>query len=118
MKHQKVFNTKDEYGIGCMVLGQNLLWDVGTVGEKVKEGDVIARLEQCVARKCSFDEHHQDQLLLYMALPEGTSELLVGEELSLHTQSLLYIIQKFLPAVAVSHEEGIMRVTGIGYKVK
>jgi hypothetical protein len=21
VKHQKVFNTKDEYGIGCMVLG-------------------------------------------------------------------------------------------------
>lgn len=32
VKHQKVFNTKDEYGIGCLVLGQNLVWDVGTVG--------------------------------------------------------------------------------------
>lgn len=61
-----------------MVIGENLLWDVGTVGEKVKEGDIINRLEHYVAKKCSFDEHHQDQLLLYMALAEGTSELFIG----------------------------------------
>jgi len=24
---------KDQYGIGCMVLGDGLIWDVGTVGE-------------------------------------------------------------------------------------
>jgi hypothetical protein len=35
VKTQKVFCTKDEYGIGCLILGDNLVWDVGTVGEKV-----------------------------------------------------------------------------------
>jgi hypothetical protein len=34
IKAEKVFNTKDEYGIGCVILGNKLLWDVGTVGEK------------------------------------------------------------------------------------
>jgi hypothetical protein len=32
IKAEKVFNTKDDYGIGCMVLGRNLVWDIGTVG--------------------------------------------------------------------------------------
>ena len=32
VKAEKVFNTKDDYGIGCLVLGKNLVWDVGTVG--------------------------------------------------------------------------------------
>ena len=52
---------------------------MGTVGEKVKEDDIISRLEHYVKKKASLDEHHQDQLLLYMALANGVSELLVGE---------------------------------------
>jgi RNA 3'-terminal phosphate cyclase len=50
-----------------------------------------------------LDEHHQDQLLLYAALANGTTKLLVGEELSLHTQSLIYVINKFLPEVEITH---------------
>jgi RNA 3'-terminal phosphate cyclase (ATP) len=103
VKHQKVFNTKDEYGIGCIVTGENLVWDVGTVGEKVKEADILERLEHYAEKKVCLDEHHQDQLLLNMGLAHGTSELLVGEELSLHTQSLIYILQKFIPELEVTH---------------
>ena len=32
VKAQKVFCTKDDYGIGCLILGENLTWDMGTVG--------------------------------------------------------------------------------------
>lgn len=41
---QKVFCTKDDYGIGCMIIGDNLVWDVGTVGEKITESKIIDRL--------------------------------------------------------------------------
>jgi RNA 3'-terminal phosphate cyclase len=44
----------------------------------VKEEDIISRLEHYAEKKVCLDEHHQDQLLLYMALAHGTSELLVG----------------------------------------
>lgn len=115
MKTQKVFCTKDEYGIGCLILGQDLVWDVGTVGEKVKEEDIVNRLHHYADKKVAFDEHHQDQLLIYMALAHGTSRLLVGE-LSLHTESLLYVLQSFLPTLQFSHEDSILSVHGVGYE--
>jgi RNA 3'-terminal phosphate cyclase len=46
-----------------------------------------------------LDEHHQDQLLVYLSLANGVSKLLIGEEQSLHTQSLIYVINSFLPEV-------------------
>jgi RNA 3'-terminal phosphate cyclase len=78
VKSQKVFCTKDDYGIGCLIFGENIVWDVGTVGEKVTEEAIVNRLKQLVNRKCCLDEHHQDQLLLYAALANGRTELLVG----------------------------------------
>lgn len=78
IKTQKVLCTKDDYGIGCLVLGENLVWDMGTVGEKVSEEDIIKRLLHYVKIKSCLDEHHQDQLLLYAALAHGTTKLLVG----------------------------------------
>ena len=78
MKTQKVFCTKDEYGIGCAIFGENIVWDVGTVGEKISENIIIDRLGHLIDKKCCFDEHHQDQLLIYAALANGRSELFVG----------------------------------------
>jgi RNA 3'-terminal phosphate cyclase len=69
-----------------------------------------------VAAKCCLDEHHQDQLLIYAALAGGRSELLVGEELSLHTHSLIYVLQKFIPGLEIAHEENVLIVNGIGFK--
>jgi RNA 3'-terminal phosphate cyclase (ATP) len=115
VKTQKVFCTKDEYGIGCLILGQDLVWDVGTVGEKVKEEDIVNRLHHYVDKKVALDEHHQDQLLIYMALAQGTSRLLVGD-LSLHTESLLYVLQAFLPALQFSHENSILSIEGVGFQ--
>lgn len=114
VKAQKVFCTKDDYGIGCLILGENLVWDIGTVGEKVTENTIVDRLEHLILKKCSLDEHHQDQLLIYAALAKGRSELFVGEELSLHTHSLIYVLQKFIPELVISHENGILSVEGIG----
>lgn len=36
-KVHRVSYTKDDYGIGCMLLGEGVVWDIGTVGEKVEE---------------------------------------------------------------------------------
>lgn len=68
-----MFNTKDEYGIGCLILGNNLVWDIGTVGEKAKEEDILNKLQHLTEVKSCLDEHHQDQLLIYAALAHGRS---------------------------------------------
>ena len=52
-----------------------------------------------------------------MALANGVSELFIGEEISLHTQSLIYVIQKFIPELEITHEEGMLKVKGINYKM-
>ena len=78
----------------------------------MKEETIINRLEQQILKKCALDEHHQDQLLIYAALANGRSELLVGEELSLHTHSLIYVLQKFIPELVVTHENGILGIEG------
>lgn len=54
-------------------------------------------------------------MLIYAALANGRSELLVGDELSLHTQSLIYVLQKFIPNLVVSHEDGVLKIDGINY---
>jgi hypothetical protein len=51
-----------------------------------------------------------------MALAEGTSQIHVGDDLSLHAQSLLYIINKFIPNLQYNHENGILSITGIGHQ--
>lgn len=94
-----------------------MIWDVGTVGEKIKENDILERLEHYAEHKTCFDEHHQDQLLVYMALANGVSELFIGEEISLHTQSLIYVMQKFIPDLEITHEEGMLKIQGISYKI-
>lgn len=41
----------------------------------------------------------------------------MGPELSLHTQSLMYVIEKFIPEFKYTHtEDGILEIEGIGYK--
>lgn len=92
-----------------------MVWDIGTVGEKANEEEIVGRLEHLLQQKCCIDEHHQDQLLLYAALAKGRSELLVGDELSLHTQSLVYVLQKFMPGLVISHENRVLSIEGIHY---
>lgn len=116
LKMEKVFLTKDDYGIGCLCLGDGVVWDVGTVGEKVTEEIILVRLRALVEKKVCLDEHHQDQLILLATLAEGTSRLLVGHELSLHTQSMMYVIKQFLPEFSYSHAEGILTIEGMGCK--
>lgn len=117
VKIHRVSYTKDDYGIGCMVLGEGLVWDVGTVGEKIEEGQILERLRHYAEEKYCLDEHHQDQLILLATLAAGKSRLRVGPELSLHTQSLMYVIEKFIPEFKYTHtEDGILEIEGIGYK--
>ena len=48
LKVESVFLTKDDYGIGCLCLGNGVVWDCGTVGEKVTEQAILDRLRNYV----------------------------------------------------------------------
>jgi len=37
-------------------------------------------------------------------MANGVSELLIGEEMSLHTKSLIYVINSFIPEVEFTHD--------------
>lgn len=78
----------------------------------------MQRLEHYCNRKVALDEHHQDQLLIYLSLAEGTSELMIGREESLHTKSLMYVIKSFIPEVEFEHDEelGVLKIKGVGHK--
>lgn len=44
IKIHKVSYTKDDYGIGCMLIGDGCVWDCGTVGERVQEAEILERI--------------------------------------------------------------------------
>lgn len=79
VKIHHVSYTKDDYGIGCMVLGEGLVWDIGTVGEKIEEPEILQRLQHYIELKPCLDEHHQDQLLLLASLAGGKSKFHIGK---------------------------------------
>ena len=49
-----------------------------------------------------------------MALAEGQSEILIGEP-TLHTKSLIYVINNFLPECKIQLTD-LLRVEGVNYK--
>jgi hypothetical protein len=53
-----------------------------------------------------------------LSFANGTSELFIGREQSLHTKSLVYVIKSFIPEVEFDHDEatGILKIKGIGLK--
>eukprot|EP00825_Cyclidium_porcatum_P001753 TRINITY_DN10807_c0_g1_i1.p2 TRINITY_DN10807_c0_g1~~TRINITY_DN10807_c0_g1_i1.p2 ORF type:complete len:114 (+),score=33.76 TRINITY_DN10807_c0_g1_i1:73-414(+) len=96
--------------------------------------DVYKRQEYCsqnfvdnIKAGGCLDIHHQDQLLLYMALAKGKSQIRVGAAISDHTQAVIYILQKFLPQLKTSvmpQKEkdliiyNIIEIEGIAYENK
>ena len=64
------------------------------------------------------DEYHTDQLLVFMALAEGTSRL-ACKELSLHAETIIELLRQFVPEIeiGVKKEEGYQLVTVKGLEL-
>lgn len=58
----------DNYGIGCILQNEHVVWDCSKVGEPASEEDILSRLKHEISNKACLDDLHQDQLLIYMAL--------------------------------------------------
>ena len=69
----------------------------------MKAKEVIERLSHEIENKGCLDEHHQDQLLIYMALGHGVSKINIGHHQSDHTKSMIYVLKQFIPELKVEH---------------
>jgi RNA 3'-terminal phosphate cyclase (ATP) len=81
---------------GCLLAGSAL-------GETKKRGHVVGReaaeeLIETIEDGGCVDEWLQDQLILFMALAKGKSEILTGS-LTLHTQTAIWVAQQLCGAV-------------------
>lgn len=69
-----------------------------------------------------LDEHTVDHLIIFMSLAKGVSKIKVGE-ISLHTQTAIEIVKKFINGVKINISQGkdkknitnIIEIEGMGY---
>ncbi len=73
-------------------VGADAIGKIGVTAEKIAEKVCKEFIEQS---KYAVDKHLSDQLLLYMALSTGKSEI-ISSEITDHTKTNIFIIEKFL----------------------
>ncbi|CAK63203.1 unnamed protein product (macronuclear) [Paramecium tetraurelia] len=124
----KIVNSKKFkkcYGISLVSHSNLNSYDYTIINDSDKTieetlANVIGNAKSQLEQQNCFDDHHQDQLPLLMALAKGKSEILVSKPTS-HTESLKYVIQKFLPECQIEFEKSnikdnfIISVQGVGY---
>ncbi len=98
------------------ILGSDSLGEKGKPAEKVGE-EAAKQLIDELKSNATVDIYMGDQILLYLALASGESEVLV-REVTLHAKTQIYILEKILKAkFEVKNENGLKRihVKGIGF---
>lgn len=81
---------------GGGIIASDGLGERGKKAEVVAEEAVIALLEN-IDSGAAVDIHMGDQILPYMALCKGESEI-VAPDLTMHAQTNMFVISQFLPA--------------------
>ena len=88
-------------GSGCILTAittGNCILGSDRLGEKKVDGyelgsSAAKQLLKCITNRNCVDEHIQDQLIIYMALATGHSEILTGS-LTNHTLTAIYVAEK------------------------
>ena len=97
---------------GPAAAGFSSLGAKGKPAEQVAEETVQAFLS-FLDSGAAVDEHLGDQLLLYLALAPGRSEILV-QGVSSHLQTNFWVVNQFMPSqLILKEEQGLGRVTKI-----
>ena len=104
---------------GCL-LGGSALGKKGVSAEAVGL-EATEQLIHDLNHEACIDQYMQDQLIIFMALANGTSKVKTGP-LTLHTETAIYFAQLLTGAKfvinKVSQSQNIIECTGIGYKNK
>lgn len=74
--------------------------------EKALENS-LEKLENYIKGQSCLDEHNQDQLLIYMALAKGISQIKIGNFITEHTYAAIYVIKQFLPKSRIEIKENV-----------
>jgi len=103
-------------------------WDIKTAyNNGIEEEKLLKELDEiCKNPYVAIDEHHADQLLIFMALASGESIITIKEQ-SLHFQTMCHLLPIFLRDVKIDCQKiqygttekdcyFIVKVKGIGYK--
>ena len=94
---------------GAAAAGFSSLGARGKPAEQVAEEAVHSFLS-FLDSGAAVDEHLGDQLLPYLALTPGRSDLLV-QSVSSHLQTNLWVVNQFLPGrLALTEEKGLARI--------
>ncbi|KAJ8093289.1 hypothetical protein PM082_020775 [Marasmius tenuissimus] len=106
---------------GGETLGASAVGRKAIKATKLGEEAAAVLINQINAGGC-VDEWLQDQLIIFMALAEGDSEVLCGQGgLKLHTKTAIWVMEQLTEAKfeveEVSTGHTILRCRGIGYKL-
>ncbi|MDD5501839.1 MAG: RNA 3'-terminal phosphate cyclase [Candidatus Thermoplasmatota archaeon] len=99
------------------IIGSSALGERGVPSEKVAD-DAVNALAAEVQSGATVDVHALDQLVPYMALASGKSEVL-AREVSQHACTNMWVVEKFLDVkFEIKHEDKLWRVSvnGAGFK--
>jgi len=70
-------------------------------------------------KQVCFDQHLQDQMIIFMALAQGRSRILTSRPLTLHTKTAIYIAELMTQAKFnvedINENQSIIECQGIGY---
>jgi len=108
-----------ETSTGC-ILSADAIGKKGIPSEEI--GTSVAKeLQKSLDNKVCVDDHVQDQIILLMALANGTSKVRTNS-LSLHSETAIYIAEKFTNAKfnVAKESDGscVVECHGCNYKVK
>lgn len=97
------------------VAGFSSLGKKGRPAEEVAD-EVCSSFQVFENTKASVDRYISDQILLYLALAEGSS-IIIAETITNHLLTNLEIIKKFLPvSIQIENSTGHINVKGIGFR--
>lgn len=88
-----------ETSTGCRLAGTAV--GDGSIPAQQLAQTCVDELTKNTAHGGCLDEYMQDQILIYMALAKGQSEVLIGQ-LSLHSRTAIHYIQRFMSNVKFS----------------
>jgi RNA 3'-terminal phosphate cyclase (ATP) len=98
------------------ILGADEIGKLGKRAENVGR-DVALSLLLSIKSKKAFDKHMSDQIVPFLALAKGRSEVSV-EELTEHLRANVLVTQKILGVdFEIDEKEKTVAVEGIGYKI-
>ncbi|XP_055327708.1 RNA 3'-terminal phosphate cyclase-like isoform X2 [Paramacrobiotus metropolitanus] len=106
-----------ETSTGCVVAGSSN-------GSRTKHSKEVAveaanMVITAVSSNVCVDEHLQDQLIIFMALAKGYSEILTGP-LTLHTQTAIFVCEKMLGVQfrlnAMENGNQVIGCEGVGFR--